>query len=261
MPLSFLVIVVVLGTILIRYIFTPIKDLTGIFTEAAKGDLTVRSRYDAQDEIGTLSSSFNIFISNTGNIVKSVTTKSYSLEETSDTLTRLSNQTGESISSIRNVVDRMQASTTDSVNVIEKINAVIHDVNTIVTGIASSIEVQNDTTKNMAGNISHIADSNRGISENMTTISSAAKTITTELPSFNTTSSEMELTGLSVRKSAEERQFMGVELKDLVTKFKIRSGIPPCKRLQTISWFVSITAISECFANPRHTSKNRIPMK
>lgn len=118
-------IAVVLTIIITRSIILPVKKVTTKLNEISKsnGDLTQRIGYTSQDEIGQLSSSFDIFMDKLEGIISEVALSAETIKSSSIDLTEATGATTESLNEISSSIGNIVASTSDSAAAAEETTA------------------------------------------------------------------------------------------------------------------------------------------
>lgn len=91
---------VLLGIWMVRMIARPLARLKDLMVEGSKGDLSVRTEYVSQDEIGQLSSSFNVMMERITDLVAQTTETAREVLETAGELGEASRKTAVSAKEI-----------------------------------------------------------------------------------------------------------------------------------------------------------------
>lgn len=94
------VLAVLIGLLMVRMIAHPLTRLKDLMVEGAKGNLIVRTRYVSKDEIGQLSSSFNIMMERIADLVAQTSDTAREVLETAGELGEASRKTAVSAKEI-----------------------------------------------------------------------------------------------------------------------------------------------------------------
>jgi len=110
--------VVILSNLFARSVARPVEELAGKATKVAAGDLTVHTDIDREDEIGKLSSAFNVMIGNLRNMVNSIREKSETMASSTQQLAANAqqtsagaNETASSMSEVATTMDQVARNT------------------------------------------------------------------------------------------------------------------------------------------------------
>jgi len=132
----------------------------------------------------------------------------------------LANQTDAATRQIRERIQGIQTTTSDTVKEIQQITTVIHDVNDIVTAIASAIQEQSSATREITGNVQQAAQGIQEVNENVSQSSSVSEEIAKDIGEVNQAASEIAEAGSQVNTSAEEMSGLAEQLRAMTRKFK-----------------------------------------
>ena len=147
--------------LIIRFVLKPLKKMNEIAMAVSKGDLTMHSDYNGNNEIGILSDSFALMTTQLGEAIKSVkqnaehiNTESYALSSTSQ--------------DVSTSMEEVTAST-------EEISASLEEVSSFTEEIASSSEMMTQSMKTLIHQIengkTYAKDiENRALEVNQTTM-------------------------------------------------------------------------------------------
>ena len=133
----------------------------------------------------------------------------------------LARQTAEATQDIKNKIQGIQGSTSESVTQVVEISQVINNVNEIVSSIATAVEEQSVTTQEIAGNVAQASQGIQEVTENVTQSSNVAGEITKDVQEVNQASGEMSNNSGQVNASAEELSRLAEQLKEMVGRFKV----------------------------------------
>jgi methyl-accepting chemotaxis protein len=132
----------------------------------------------------------------------------------------LAKQTAAATLEIRNQIDGIQGSATESIDQIDKISQVIHNINEIVSTIATAVEEQSVTTKEIAGNVAQASHGIQEVNENVSQSSVVSMEIAKEISSVNDVSTQLNGNSAQMNNNAEALYRLANELNELVGKFK-----------------------------------------
>ncbi len=133
----------------------------------------------------------------------------------------LATQAAASTQNIKDRIEGVQNSTSETVTEIEGIKEVIDTVNQVVGTIAAAIEEQSATTKEIAGNIAQASMGIQEVTEKVVQSSDVAGEIARDIAEVNQTAGDMTSVSDQVNASASELADLASQLKELVGTFKI----------------------------------------
>jgi len=133
----------------------------------------------------------------------------------------LAKQTAEATEDIRSKIDRIQASTTNSINDINKITEIVQQVNNYVTTIVAAVEEQAITTKDITDNIGHASLAVQDATERSGQNSTVSQEIAREIAEVSSSASMISDASSQVSGSAEALSKLSEQLTEIVSKFKI----------------------------------------
>lgn len=141
------VMTLILSLVIIKSVVIPLKKVTKQLKEISEssGDLTKRIGYKSKDEIGELSSSFDLFVEKLHNIIKEVSSSANTISSSSDGLSSATRTSAQSLDTISSTVEEIASSTSDEAAMAEETSANLAEASkfTETTSIA---------TKNTANN-------------------------------------------------------------------------------------------------------------
>jgi len=135
----------------------------------------------------------------------------------------LAKQTATATQQIRNQIEGIQGSTSETIDQINRISEVINSVNTIVSTIATAVEEQSVTTKEIAGNVAQASQGIQEVNENVSQSSVVSGEIAKDIAGVNEVSTQLNDNSTQVNKSAEELYSLANELNELVGKFRYKN--------------------------------------
>ncbi|NMM65943.1 methyl-accepting chemotaxis protein [Clostridium sp. P21] len=142
-----LIITGILSWIIIKETVVPIKKVTERLKQISNnnGDLTQRIGYESKDEIGELSSNFDMFIDKLHLIIKEIYGSANTISASSEELSMATKTTAESLNTISETVSEIASSTSDGAAVSEETSAHLAEVARFTE--ATSLATKN-TTRN-----------------------------------------------------------------------------------------------------------------
>ena len=133
----------------------------------------------------------------------------------------LAKQTAEATEDIRIKIDRIQASTKNSITDINKITEIVQQVNDYVTTIVAAVEEQAITTKDITDNIGHASVAVQDATERSSQNSTVSQEIAREIAEVSSSASAISEASTQVSTSAESLSKLSEQLTDIVSKFKV----------------------------------------
>lgn len=164
------VITLILSIVIIRAVVIPVNKVTEKLKEISEnnGDLTQRIGYKSGDEIGQLSSSFDLFVDKLHNIIKEVALSANTIASSSEELSMATRSTTQSLETISSTVEEISSSTSDGAAFAEETSAHLTDA-------ARLAEATSTATKNTTNNSKKAKES---AEEGATKISEIVSSIT-----------------------------------------------------------------------------------
>ena len=188
-----LIVALFLSFIITRSTVMPIKRVTNKLKEISRnnGDLTQRIGYDSKDEIGELSSSFDMFMDKLQGIIREVTSTSDLMTTSSIQLRQATEDNTTALKGITNTVVGIATSTSDSAAVTEETSASLAEIvkfseatsqasrNTLVNGKKAKNAAEEGATKisEVVTAITEIADSSKEVSIMINELDTSSKKI------------------------------------------------------------------------------------
>ena len=159
-----IIIVSILLILIISFILKPLGIYIEDFKIASKGDLTIRSNIDSQDEIGFLSNFFNEFIISIQNIIKNIRNEVSNTSKISMDLATTSEETLSSTEEIRvnvenmkNKIDILDNEIISSSNLINDIKDFVKELVNLITSQSAAITESSSSIEEMISSIQSIA--------------------------------------------------------------------------------------------------------
>lgn len=133
----------------------------------------------------------------------------------------LARQTAEATAEIKNRIEGIQGSISDTVKDIEQVPQIIHEVNEIVSIIAAAVEEQSVTTKEIAENVTQASMGIADVTENVAQSSSVSGEIARDISEVNIAAGDMTNSSSQVEMSAGELSKLAEQLNTMVKKFRV----------------------------------------
>jgi methyl-accepting chemotaxis protein len=133
----------------------------------------------------------------------------------------LAKQTSDASLDIKNRIESIQKSSTNSLGSIEEISTVITDVNDIVSTIATAVEEQSSATREIARNISQASSGIEEVNSNVNQSSAVSAEIAQDITGVNDASEEIAERSNQVKLSAEALSKLAARLDGMVGRFKV----------------------------------------
>jgi methyl-accepting chemotaxis protein len=119
------IITIILSIVIIRSVTGPVNNVTKKLKEIANngGDLTQRIGYKSKDEIGELSSSFDLFVDKLHSIIKEVSLSAETISSSSKQLSLATGTTTQALEEISSTIVEIASGSSDAAAVAEETNA------------------------------------------------------------------------------------------------------------------------------------------
>jgi methyl-accepting chemotaxis protein len=139
------IITLILSIIITKAVVSPVRRVTDKLKEISQshGDLTKRIGYKSKDEVGELSSSFDLFMDKLHGLIKEVSISANVISSSSEELKVATKTTSESLDTISSTIEEIVSSTSDSVAITEETLA--HTTESVRLTEATSIAAKNTT--------------------------------------------------------------------------------------------------------------------
>ena len=133
----------------------------------------------------------------------------------------LAMQTAEATKDIRNRIQTIQDSTSETIEEIEIVLETIKNVNSIVKNIAVSVEEQSATTMNIAANMSQASNGLQEVNGNIFQSKEVTNNIANAISEVNQNSMEVLSNCGEVKKNSDELKELAVSLQEIVIQFNV----------------------------------------
>ncbi len=205
------------------------RTITG---EAVSRAQNVSNKVDrlgnAAQEVGKVTDSINEISEQTNLLALNATIEAARAGEAgkgfavvADEIKELARQTAEATQEIKEKIDGIQGSTSETISEIGQILTVINDVNEIVSAIATAVEEQSVTTREIAGNVTQASSGIQEVNENVSQSSLVSREIAGDIAEVNQTTGEISDSSSQMKQNAKELSKLANELKDMVSRFKV----------------------------------------
>jgi methyl-accepting chemotaxis protein len=147
------------GMYFAKKISSPINKLVYKMKQAEEGDLTVKTDFTSEDEIGVLSNSFNIMIGRIRDLIEETKNVSKVVIDESDAIKSMSSQTYSISEGVSTAMEDIATGTLNQASELEKtvstMDKLAASINNIISNISNVTSISNDTK--------HIGDESLGI--------------------------------------------------------------------------------------------------
>ena len=133
----------------------------------------------------------------------------------------LAKQTAAATLDIKNKIEGVQKTTSESVKGIEEIVAIINSVNELVATITSAVAEQSSATAEIAQNINQAAEGLAEVNENVSQVSVVSSSISEDIAMVSRSSAEVSASGDDLNKSSQGLEKLARELQKAVSSFKV----------------------------------------
>ena len=133
----------------------------------------------------------------------------------------LAAQTADATMNIKEKIQGIQDSTSDTVREVEQITQVISQVTDIVSEIAAAVEQQSVSASEVSGNIEQASAGIREVNENVAQSSQASVEIADDISQVNGVSEEISQRSAKMKRSAEDLSTLSLKLRNMIGVFKV----------------------------------------
>lgn len=133
----------------------------------------------------------------------------------------LAAQTSNASMDIRNRIDNIQQSSSDSLSGITEIAGIIGEVNDIVATVSAAIEEQSAATREIAENITHVSSGIQDVNINVNQSSTVTGDISNDISGVNRSAGEMADMSGQVNRKASALTELAAGLDELVKQFRV----------------------------------------
>jgi len=254
-------IIIILSIIIIRSIIVPLKKVTNKLKEISQsnGDLTQRINYKSKDEIGELSSSFDLFIEKLHSIISEVAVSAETISSSSSGLKNAAKVTTQSLEEISTTVVSIASGTSDGAAVAQETTATLTEAlrfseatsnaskNTSLNSKRAKEAAKEGSTKisEVVSSITEIATSSKEVSLIINELDDSSQKIGDIIKIITTISAQTNLLALNaaieaaragdagkgfnvvsdeIRKLADESNKAAMEISSLVKENQLKSA-------------------------------------
>lgn len=133
----------------------------------------------------------------------------------------LARQTAAATREIKNQIEGIQHSTSDTVVEIQNITRVINEVNDIVITVVAAVEEQNSTTNEIAENIAQATLGIQEVTENVSQSSTVADEVSSDINLVSSEAKAIASRSDNLTYKANELKKLSIDLKGMMEKFKV----------------------------------------
>ncbi len=133
----------------------------------------------------------------------------------------LAKQTAEATKDIKNRIDTIQGSTSETIREIKDVSNVIESVNEIVATIAAAVEEQSATTKEISENMGQASQGLQEVNENVSQSSEVAGEIAKDINNVSNASEEVAAGSEQISSSASDMARLAEELQNIMGHFQL----------------------------------------
>lgn len=137
----------------------------------------------------------------------------------------LASQTAEATQNIREKIESIQSSTTETVQEVGNISKVITHVDEIVNQIATAIDEQSSVATEVASNIEQASIGISEVNENVAQSSQVASEIANDISRVDSIASEMSGRVTQLAKGSKDLDTFSLDLRQMISMFKISQAI------------------------------------
>lgn len=156
----FLVAVIFLIYMIISYGFNPLLKMADIAGEIAKGNLSARVPFSADDEIGDLAASFNKMVDHLGGVIERI-------QKGSRRMQMVSRQIAASTDQVRSGATLQSQGIDGTLAAVEKVNSSIKEISENINLLSQSAEESSASTYELNETIKEVDDSMEFLSESV----------------------------------------------------------------------------------------------
>lgn len=131
----------------------------------------------------------------------------------------LARQTAEATSEIKEKIEGIQTSTTETIDEIDQITKAITDVNEVVNTIASSVEEQSSATAEIADNVMQASQGINEVNSNVAETSAASADITKQIVAVDQSANEIASSSALVNTNAKDLLSLSSRLAKVMAQF------------------------------------------
>ncbi len=129
-----------IGLLIARMITKPLNDIKNLMETAKDGDFQVKGTYESNDEIGSLTASFNKMIGGLKEMIMSVGNISSTVAASSEELSASAEQNNSAIEHISSITEKLASGSNHQVNQIQESSTIIHRITNQTSEVVENVE-------------------------------------------------------------------------------------------------------------------------
>ncbi|MFE3894642.1 MULTISPECIES: methyl-accepting chemotaxis protein [unclassified Priestia] len=129
-----------IGLLIARMITKPLNDIKNLMETAKDGDFQVKGTYESNDEIGSLTASFNKMIDGLKEMIMSVGNISSTVAASSEELSASAEQNNSAIEHISSITEKLASGSNHQVNQIQESSTIIHRITNQTSEVVENVE-------------------------------------------------------------------------------------------------------------------------
>ncbi|MED3957460.1 methyl-accepting chemotaxis protein [Priestia aryabhattai] len=131
---------IAVGLLIARMITKPLNDIKNLMETAKDGDFQVKGTYESNDEIGSLTASFNKMIGGLKEMIMSVGNISSTVAASSEELSASAEQNNSAIEHISSITEKLASGSNHQVNQIQESSTIIHRITNQTSEVVENVE-------------------------------------------------------------------------------------------------------------------------
>ena len=198
-----IIIIAIIAFLIAKSIISPIKKMSGMMSEISEGegDLTARLPIVSKDEVGELSSNFNVFVEKIQTIIKETQQGSEQLSQQAESIAATSTQLSAN-------TDEMNSQTNTVAAAVEELNVNMSDVTNQAKKMHEETSESKKSSEQINDSMQEINKSLDTAKDNLNAVASASKqmiSVISEISSNTEKSRETSQTAVVVVDNATEK--------------------------------------------------------
>ncbi|MCU7745561.1 methyl-accepting chemotaxis protein [Priestia megaterium] len=129
-----------IGLLIARMITKPLNDIKNLMETAKDGDFQVKGTYESNDEIGSLTASFNKMIGGLKEMIMSVGNISSTVAASSEELSASAEQNNSAIEHISSITEKLASGSNHQVNQIQESSTIIQRITNQTSEVVENVE-------------------------------------------------------------------------------------------------------------------------
>lgn len=144
-----------IGIFITNSIVRPILHIVGLMKNVEEGDFTVKSDYNAKNELGMLSNSFNVMIKNISSLIVNVIDVSNAIDIKTGNIKKISSDSTMASRQVSGAIEEVAIGSTEQAkeadNTLKTINDLANSINNVTLSV-SNVSKSSDVTKEIGNN-------------------------------------------------------------------------------------------------------------